>query len=559
MTLPSGVRMSTLKKQTGRFLGSLGTRLFAWIFVVLATGFGLYASYNVSANSSFCVSCALSHAAEISEIVERATQYAMLRNHKEEVGRIIEDVGRQDSVVGVRIFDKTGRTVFSDAPGEIGRFVDKKAEACNSCHLANGDTLPGPYKSRTRSFKLPDGTPVLGVTQPIENLPKCYNAACHAHPKAQTVLGVIDLRTSMRAAEDRRKQVILHGSVAAALISLLAAFAAAVFIQVLVRRPINNLVMATDRVASGELAVQVESTSNDEIGRLGRSFNRMSKDLSQAREALTEWSARLETRLVEKTEELGHTQQQVVHMEKMASLGKLSATVAHELNNPLAGILNYTKLLKRTLKEENGKVIGDADHEEMLRWLDFVAQEAKRTGDIVRNLLLFARGSGSNQSQVRLREILDRSLMLIQHHLDISNVKLEKAIADGDDAVTCDPDKIHQALVALLVNAVESMPNGGTLSLSMLLAESEVEIKIADTGGGIPDDVLPHIFEPFYSTKGKAHGVGLGLAVVYGIVRKHGGNIQVTTQLGEGTTFCVTLPRVAELNEEDSEAHSTEI
>lgn len=543
--------MQVGKKQTRRFLGSLGTRLFVWIFLAILIGFGSYAIFNVTANNSYCQKCALKHASEISEIVERSTQFAMMRNHKEDVQKIVKAVAKQKDVVGLRIFDKNGRTAFSDRSEEIGQVVNIKTESCNSCHLSDGSTLPGPYKTRQRHYLLADGTPVMGITQPIENLPQCSTGECHAHPAKQTVLGIIDLRMSMGGVKKRGHDVIVHSLIAAGLISLLAAFAAAVFIQLLVRKPVDKLVAGTERLAAGELDVQVDLVKHDEIGRLGRAFNRMSKDLSQAREALTEWSGKLENRLSEKTEELGHTQRHVVQMEKMASLGKLSATVAHELNNPLAGILNYTKLIKRSLNDERGQVIDDVDHEEMIRWLDFIAQEAKRTGDIVRNLLLFARGSGSNLSPTSLREILDRSLMLVQHHIQISELKLEKEIGEGDDVIICDSDKIHQALVALMVNAVEAMKPGGVLHVGAKFKEDNVEIEVADTGGGIPDDVLPHIFEPFYSTKGQAHGVGLGLAVVYGIVRKHGGDVQVETKLDEGTRFVLQLPREAQISDDD--------
>jgi two-component system NtrC family sensor kinase len=277
------------------------------------------------------------------------------------------------------------------------------------------------------------------------------------------------------------------------------------------------------------------------MGQLAVSFNRMTGDLREAREELTRWSDKLESRLMEKTTELNRTQRQVVHMEKMASLGKLAATVAHELNNPLAGILNYSKLVDRSLSDGG---LPDVERTELQRCLGLIQKEASRCGDIVRNLLLFARQTGAELALVPLNPIIERSLMLVHHHMEMTGVQLETSLfEEGADQVVCDGNQIQQALVALLVNAVEAMPDGGTLSLRAVGREEWVAIAVTDTGTGIPPEVIPHVFEPFFSTKDKAEGVGLGLAVAYGIIQRHGGDIEIESQVDHGTTFTVTLPK----------------
>jgi two-component system NtrC family sensor kinase len=266
----------------------------------------------------------------------------------------------------------------------------------------------------------------------------------------------------------------------------------------------------------------------------------MTTDLREAQDELTAWSSKLEAKLQEKTDELSQSQRQVAHMDKMASLGKLAATVAHELNNPLAGILTYAKLVERTFKESGGAL---DEQSELDRYLHLIQKEASRSGTIVRNLLTFARRSGSEFALHPLKPIMERSMMLIRHHIEMSGIQLESELPADDLTLLCDGDQIQQALLALLINAVEAMPNGGALRLMAESTDDFVVIYVEDTGVGIPEEALTRIFEPFFSTKNDAHGAGLGLAVVYGIVQWHGGKIEVDSQLNRGTRFRIALPR----------------
>jgi two-component system NtrC family sensor kinase len=257
-------------------------------------------------------------------------------------------------------------------------------------------------------------------------------------------------------------------------------------------------------------------------------------------------------RLFEKTEELRISQRQVLHMEKMSSLGKLSATVAHELNNPLSGILTYARLVRREIEEQP---IEAEIREELARYLSMMEKECSRCGDIVRNLLLFTRRNGAEKAVVDLNEIVERSLMLLRHHLEITGVTLESELLDGDPEIVADAGQLQQALVALLVNAVEAMSSdggGGTLSVRLQGGVDDVQIDIGDTGVGIPPEVLPQIFEPFFTTKETESGAGLGLAVVYGIVQRHGGDITIESDPELGTVFHLRLPRKAEVADDEA-------
>jgi len=264
--------------------------------------------------------------------------------------------------------------------------------------------------------------------------------------------------------------------------------------------------------------------------------------LKRARNELTQWAQTLEGRVAQKTEELRRAHANMVQMEKMVSLGKLASTVAHELNNPLEGVLTYAKLLKRLVKE--GMLTSEAA-EEIQNDLSIIADETARCGNIVKNLLLFSRQKVGEFAEADIRGPIERSLNLIDHHLKIHNITLERDFDREPLMLFCAPQQIEQALLAVEINAIEAMPEGGTLKVEarQTAAGDAIHIIVADTGIGIPDDALPHIFEPFFTTKENGKGTGLGLAVVYGIIERHGGTIDVQSKLHGGTTFTLLLPR----------------
>ena len=240
-------------------------------------------------------------------------------------------------------------------------------------------------------------------------------------------------------------------------------------------------------------------------------------------------------------EELKKTQTSLAFAEKMASLGKLSAMVAHEINNPLSGILSYAKLSSRYLN----KAAGDTETvAEINKNLSFIAAEAKRCGDIVKNLMQFAKRASGEVKETHLNEIVDVSMQVIDHSVKMKNLELKKQLDQGDDLIQCDAGGIQQILIAMIVNSIESSSPGGSILVSTNYRDPAcVRIVLKDFGAGIPPDVLPHIFEPFFSTKESNKSMGLGLSVVYGIVQRHGGTIRVDSRPGAGTEFVIILPR----------------
>jgi len=279
--------------------------------------------------------------------------------------------------------------------------------------------------------------------------------------------------------------------------------------------------------------------------------NDTARDLEVANAELVEWAHTLEGRVERKTEELERAQQNIVQVERMASLGKLAAVVAHEINNPLASVVTYSRLLLKRADGGRDVRLSDEDTREIL---EGIASESARCGNIVSNLLMFARRTGTRMEDTDINAVANRVLFLLKHKMALASVESVTNFASDLQPVRCDSGQVEQALLALCVNAIEAMPSGGTLTVSTsLVPPAGVQLEVSDTGLGIDPDVLPHIYEPFFTTaegrEGK--GLGLGLSVTYGIVQHHAGEISVRSAPGEGTTFVVTFPGRREDGDEE--------
>jgi two-component system NtrC family sensor kinase len=304
------------------------------------------------------------------------------------------------------------------------------------------------------------------------------------------------------------------------------------FVARRITRPLAVMVDATGRIAQGDLRHRVDLKGQDEIGQLARAFNLMTDELSLAHEDLTQWGRTLEQRVEERTRELRETQDQLVVSEKLASLGKMAAGVAHEINNPLTTILINTHLLL----ERPGR---DADEGEAL---NLIADETTRCAGIVRGLLDFARLTPSQAVPTDINDIIDRTLLLLEKQALVRNIRIEKALGRALPLIEVDKSKIQQVFSNLAINACEAMPRGGTLVVGSLLCRdgTHIEITFTDTGVGISKENIPRLFDPFFTTK--SFGTGLGLAVSYGIIRQRGGTILVRSEVGKGTVFTVRIP-----------------
>ncbi len=520
----------------------LGVQLLLGVTAVIVLTFATYAFVSLRATSRQWHETVFQGARRFSELIQQSTHYSMLLNRKEDVHHIIRTIAKSPGVERVRIYDKNGVIIFSANESEIGRRVDLDAEACVTCHGRGVPLVSVPQDRTVRVFDGPQGERVLGLINPIENTPECYNAGCHAHSPKLNVLGVLDVQMSMAEPDAQLAAARRQALTAAVLMAVLAGVFSVVFIDRLVRRPVRRLIAGTRRIAGGELDTVIQVGGAGEMSQLAGAFNRMTAELRLARQELTAWSERLEEKLHEKTEDLTRAQREVVHMEKMASLGNLSASIAHELNNPLAGIVIYSRLVARALRQE---ATTPEEREQAQRSLEVIEKEATRCGAIVRNLLLFSRRGGGEFKLNSLSEVVEGAVAVVRHRLQMARITLELELLPSDDQLVCDGDQLKQALLAFFENAVDAMPNGGSLRVAVTREEDAFHLEVRDTGTGIPEEALPHVFEPFFTTKpeSESEGAGLGLAVVYGIIQRHGGSIHVESEVNRGTAVHVLLPR----------------
>ena len=299
---------------------------------------------------------------------------------------------------------------------------------------------------------------------------------------------------------------------------------------------IGEMVEATRDIAAGRFDHEVHPTSQGEIGQLAESFNTMLKSLRQMKEDLEDWARTLEEKVAARTEELVAMQERVAQSERLASLGMLAAGVAHEINNPLGGILSLTAL---TLEDMAGD---DANRENLTE----VVKQSERCREIVRGLLEFSRQSEVGTERVDVNQVLLNTLALIRKQALFFNIKLVEDFDPELPAVTADESQLEQVFMNILMNAVQAMEEKGTLTIVTRQSGSFVEVLISDTGRGIPSDEVDRIFDPFYSTKESGEGAGLGLSIAYGIISKHRGNISVESKVGKGSTFTIRLPATPE-------------
>jgi two-component system, NtrC family, sensor kinase len=472
-----------------------------------------------------------------SETIKSSTWHAMLEDRRRDAYTVMEVIGRQPGVEEVRIFNKEGRVTYSSQPREIGMLVDKKAESCYACHAAGQPLSRITAPSRARVY-LSNGHRVLGMVTPIYNDPSCSTAACHAHAPGQQVLGVLDVGLSL-AEMDRELLLFRRSSlsITALAVLLLAAFFF-FFAQAQVVRPVAALVEGTRRVARDQLDLEIRTDSRGELGLLAASFNDMTRSLRRLAGELHQVMESLEAKVEERTAELRTAHEQLVRTEKLSALGKLSASIAHEINNPLAGILTFAKLMIRTLEQGPPD---DAGRKVLVKNLALVQRETERCSAIVRNLLDFARERPLSLAEVSVNQVVEESISLIAHQVAMLGVVLEKDLARVPP-VEADFGQLRQACVNIAMNACEAMGKGGRLTIATrpVPDQGAVEITLTDTGPGIPPEILRKIFDPFFTTKER--GTGLGLSVVYGIVERHKGKVEVQSEIGKGTRFIIRLP-----------------
>ena len=479
---------------------------------------------------------------QVSEIISKSTRFAMLQNQPAYVDRIIHDVASQQKIDRVRILSKEGRITHSTYAPEIGRTVNRKAEACSHCHQSERPLEQVPKNERTWTFKGPNGESLLGSMEVIRNEPSCYNAACHQHSKETSVLGVVDIVYSLDDIEKKLSASTLGIAGFSVGFIVVAALLVGFFVHRLVYVPLRDLEVGAQRLSTGNLDQAIPVRSSDEFGNLASLFNGMTDALRNSRAQLQDWGHTLEQKVEERTQELRRAQAETMRGEKLASVGLLASGVAHELNNPLTGILTFSHLMRQKLPDKS------ADAEDM----DLVIRETKRCAAIIKRLLDFAREKHPEKKFTDLNQVIDDTVRIIEKPAHLRDIEITLDLDRTLPPIWIDADQIKQVVMNMLVNAQHAVEEKGSITVATRRAQDPrapateakpmVAISIVDTGCGIPEANLLRIFDPFFTSKDVGKGTGLGLSVSHGIVEAHGGLIEVQSKVGEGSTFRVFLP-----------------
>ena len=474
---------------------------------------------------------AMQEADVLSEMILRDSHHLMLADNNEQLQLMIEEIGRTPRVVRARILGKAGVVSFSMNKHEIGTALSETDESCSFCHLEGSKALVDvPIEKRTRIFFDDTGNQYLSITRGIYNEPTCYTADCHAHSPEEKKIGVLDMVISQDQmadlAHNHHTDVIISTTVMLVILSLCHYLLTRKYIC----DPIQEMLEQTQALSKGDLSARVNNTSTDELGELGRSFNNMADNLAQAQIELQDWGNTLELKVEQRTAEMSDMQSQLLRSAKLASMGELVAGVAHEINNPLTGILMFASLSSKT--PDLPQQVKDN--------LDLIVSETGRCAKIVRGLLEFARESFPEKKRDSINRIIEHTLTLVSQQIILQDVDIQCHCGDSLPDIEVDADQLQQVFFNMFINAGQAMPNGGTLIISTEWIDKDKEIKIVveDTGTGISQENLDKVFDPFFSTKAQK-GFGLGLSVSYGIIENHGGRVDVKSREGEGTRFSI--------------------
>jgi two-component system NtrC family sensor kinase len=509
-------------------LRSLKAKILLSVIIVVVVIEGIFLYLNIKSLSQQMIEKTEEEAFNLSETIRLSIRNAMIMDRRDEYQRIIDDVAQRKGIAEVRIFNKQGEITVSSDRTKVGTVVDKKAEACYGCHREGEAKVLLPSDSKTRVYHTEKGS-LLGLINPIYNESPCYPC----HPKTTNVLGVLDTTISLEDFQKEKaqiyKQMLISGVVSVIILSLLLSLLLTRFVN----RPINKLLAATKTAAHGDLDQTVGVRSHDELGELSDSFNNMISELKRSRDDIEGWTQTLEHRVQERTQELQQVQDQLIRAGKMAALGELAAGVAHEINNPLTGVLTFSSLMLKRVDENHP----------WKKDLDNIVQQTTRCRNIVKGLLDFARQRKPDKKEWDINTLIDQALTLVENQARFQNIKIIREFRKDIPMLLVDADQIQQVFMNIIINAADAMTgDGGILTVKTDLNNGIAEISFADTGRGINKEHLSKLFTPFFTTKETGKGTGLGLAISYGIIQSHNGEIDVKSEVGKGSTFRIRLP-----------------
>jgi signal transduction histidine kinase len=479
------------------------------------------------------------------------SEYGVLIENEQLLANLTEGLIREEDVIYALIYDRNGEILSQRDQGKY--YEGKRLEERIASRALKGEGFWGEYhftpKGQYGFYDLAYPIRTTKVEMPKEELGNILQKDTDL-PGDKERIGVARIGLSlgtMRKEISKMKNIVVLLTALVVTIAILLTFT----LVNLIIKPVDKLVGATQRIAKGDLSLVVEVDRKDEIGKLAQAFNQMTTSLKESRKQIEDYSRNLEKKVEERTKELKEAQALLIQTEKMAAVGQLAAGVAHELNNPLGGILGYSQFAIEKISSKTPQNLTSQDVSTYTQYLRDIECQSQRCKTIVQNLLKFARASVEDSFEpLNLNVVLQDTLVFTQHQLDMAKVKLVLELADSLPSIMGSSNQLQQVCTNIILNALHSMPKGGELRIATRVGQTEsrkmAEIEFRDTGCGISQEQLSKIFEPFYTTKKPGEGTGLGLSVSYGIIKDHNGEILVDSKTGQGTTFRVMIPAAAE-------------
>ncbi|MEW6219474.1 MAG: ATP-binding protein [Thermodesulfobacteriota bacterium] len=521
---------------------SLGNKILAAVSVCIVLVMAAEIALRLNFGRSDRIEITRTLSMDLAAATYAGIRYPMSVGDNEAVKHALADIRQDMADVEVYVCDDRGRIVWSTH--------SDTAQSHLSAVLAGPEALAA-VAAMLEQGRPPDcsfddtshGKKALVTMLPIRNRSECV----HCHGESRPILGGMVVRTDFQHSIER----MTAGSIRTVLVTMVGIAALIILISFqirkLVRLPVANLVQGAGAVASGDLDVVIPVTSLDELGGLAKSFNQMTGELRAARGEIERWTHSLEELVEERTTQLKKAQEGAIQAEKMASIGRMAAIVAHEINNPISGIRTYARLL---LKKQ-GEIFVPGISPNLIRYLETIESEAVRCGEIVKSLLQFSRPTRLQLAPQRLAPLIAEAVGLVQPQLEATGCRVDQVAPVEGLMVACDPQRLKQALVAILINATNAVvKDQGVIEVGCQVRGDgqTVAVAIRDNGAGMDEETRQRMFEPFFTTKldqlkeNAGPNIGLGLTVVDEIVRLHGGEIQVQSQKGAGTTITIILP-----------------
>lgn len=508
------------------------------ISAIIFTAFVIFFVIMIQHQEQLFVGDMVFYGESISQTILSSLEHGMMKNDSTEIKRTIDAINKQEMIKNIVIYTHQGDVMHFAEQVESMHFDKKTSRECSICHHKEKiEELP------EQLYYFNDDSPKKCLTSmilPIKNKKGCSTSNCHVGASDSAILGFLRMDVCRQRLEDNLDKSVFQLLITSLIFIIAITTLIIFFFKKYIMEPLQKLALGTTEISKGNLESWVDIKRNDEIGILARSYNKMVSELIFSRGKLEQLNENLEQRVEEKTQKLKIAQHQIIQAEKMSSLGRLAAVIAHEINNPISGIIVFINLIKKIISKEN---VSEEKLKKVGENLDIMESEAKRCGHIVTELLSFSR-QGDKVEKCHIDTILNKAIAILNHNMKTKNIELCLNIENNLPEISCIPGQIQQIFMNLIQNAMDAMDTGGDLVIAFTNnhKNNQIIMRFKDSGTGIPKENIKHLFEPFYSSKDKGQSIGIGLFIVYGFIEQHNGTIEVSSEEGMGTEFLIKLP-----------------